>query len=181
MVHMMNKQVAAFLYHLFKDAALPVKFIMDLLRATCDATLVAEIKECDWDLDTQTLTTPQEKKEDKGIDKLQNAEWYKNMFNLQSLGKMTKPTANKDPEALFDLDMNNSIKTIHNQHLKPTFTLEFDEDDKSEAAAPAATARSATPPRKNPNKEATSINDLVAEASPPQDEEVGDTRVAGGG
>ena len=58
MVHMMNKQVAAFLYYFLKDAALPVKFIMDLLRATCDATLVAEIKDCDWDLDTQILTTP---------------------------------------------------------------------------------------------------------------------------
>ena len=59
--------------------------------------------------------------------------------------------------------------------------MEEDKDDESEAAAPAATARSATPPRKNPNKEAPSANDLVAEASPPQDEEVGDKRAADGG
>ncbi len=59
--------------------------------------------------------------------------------------------------------------------------MEVDEDDKSEAAAPTATARSTMPPCKNPNKEATSINDLVAEASHPQDEEVGDTHAAGGG
>jgi hypothetical protein len=58
MVHMMYKQVAIFLYYFLKDAALPGKFIMDLLRATCDATLFAEIKDCDWDLITQTLTTP---------------------------------------------------------------------------------------------------------------------------
>jgi hypothetical protein len=45
---------------------------------------------------------------------------------------------------------------------------------------PAATARIATPPRKNPNKDAPSVNDLVAEASSPQDEEVGDKRAAGG-
>ena len=95
MVHMMNKQIAAFLYYYLKDAALPVKFIMDLLRATCDATLVAEIKDCDWDSDTQTLITPQEKKEDKGSDELENAEWYKNAFNLKSLGKATKTIANK--------------------------------------------------------------------------------------
>jgi hypothetical protein len=107
MVHTMNKQVAAFLYYF--DAALPMKFIMDLLQATCDATLVAEIKDCDWDSDTQTLTTPQEKKEDKGIDELENAEWYKNAFDLQSLGKATKPMVKKDPEALFDLDANNSV------------------------------------------------------------------------
>ena len=181
----MNKQVAAFLYYFLKDAALPVKFIMDLLQATCDTTLVAEIKDCDWDLDTQTLTTPQEKKEDKGFNKLENAEWYKNAFDLHrhSLGKATKPTANKDPEALFNLDANNSDKVIHNRHLKPTFvTLEEEEDDESEAAAPTVTTRSATPPHKNPNKEAPSANDSVAEASPThQDEEVGDKRVAGGG
>ena len=53
-----------------------MKFILDLLQATCDATLVAEIKDCDWDSDTQTLTTPQEKKKDKGIGELENAEWY---------------------------------------------------------------------------------------------------------
>ena len=122
MIHMMNKQVAAFLYYFLKDAALPVKFIMDLLQATCDATLVAEIKDCDWDLDTQTLTTPQEKKEDKGIDELDNAEWFKNTFDLQSLGKATKPMANKDPEALFGLDANNrkqSITDILHQPLSP--------------------------------------------------------------
>jgi len=41
MVHMMNKQVATFLYYFLKDAALPVRFMMDLLQATCDANLVA--------------------------------------------------------------------------------------------------------------------------------------------
>jgi hypothetical protein len=71
-------------------------------------------KDCNWDSDTQTLTTPQEKKEDKGIDELKNAEWYKNAFDMHSLGKATKPTVNKDPEALFNLDANNSVKTIHN-------------------------------------------------------------------
>ena len=59
--------------------------------------------------------------------------------------------------------------------------MEEDKDDESEAAAPAATARSATPPRKNPNKEVLSAKDSVAEAFPPQDEEVGDKRAAGGG
>ncbi len=110
-------------------------------------------------MDTQTLTTPQEKKEDKRIVELENVEWYDNAFDLQSLGKATKPTANKDPDALFDLDANNSIKTMHNL-LKLTFvTLEEDEDDKSEAAAPAATARSAMLPRKNPNKSVQRVAD----------------------
>jgi hypothetical protein len=47
-VHVMNKQVAAFLfYYLTTIAALPKKFVKELLKATCDATLVAEIKDCE--------------------------------------------------------------------------------------------------------------------------------------
>jgi hypothetical protein len=43
LVHMMNKQVAAFLYYFLRDTSLPKKFLMELLRETCDATLVAKI------------------------------------------------------------------------------------------------------------------------------------------
>ena len=41
-VHVMNKQVAAFLfYYLTTIAALPKKFVMELLKATCNAMLVS--------------------------------------------------------------------------------------------------------------------------------------------
>jgi hypothetical protein len=44
---MMNKQVAAFLfYYLRTIAALPKTFMMELLKATCNATLVSEIDDC---------------------------------------------------------------------------------------------------------------------------------------
>ncbi len=42
-VHMMNKQVAAFLHNFLNDAALPEKFLRSLLKETCDAMLVAEM------------------------------------------------------------------------------------------------------------------------------------------
>ena len=51
---------------------------MDLLKATCDATLVAEIADCEWDPDTQTITTPQEKKENKDLEEMENATWWNN-------------------------------------------------------------------------------------------------------
>jgi hypothetical protein len=182
MVSMMNKQVAAYLYYYLKDAAFPERFITNLLCATCDATLVVEIEECDWDPDTLTLTTPQEKLEDKDLDKLEGVAWYKNAFDLQSLDKSIKTTTSRAPEALFDLDATHSVKTIHNRHLKPSFILEVDEDDKSEAEASAADASSATPPRKITNKEAPrNTTALAATASPPQDEVVGETRAASGG
>ena len=121
MISMMNKNVAAYLYYYLKNAALPERFLRNLLQETCDATLVAEIDDCNWEPSTGTLTTTQEKKEDEDLDELEGATWYKNAFDLQSLDKSIKSTTTRAPEELFDLDAAHSIKTIHNRHLKPTF------------------------------------------------------------
>ena len=140
LVQMMNKQVAAFLFYFLKDASPPEKFLLNLLNETCDPTLVKEIPDCVWDSETQTLVTPQEKKQDTDIDDLEAAAWYKGAFDLWEPGKVMKPAANKAPKALFDLDAEQSIKTIHNRHLTPIFKLD-DEDDDSEGSSPAANPR----------------------------------------
>ena len=150
------------------------------MNATCDPTLVKEIPDCVWDSATQTLVTPREKKEDADIDDLEAVTWYKGAFDLRGLGKAMKPAANKAPEALFDLDAEQSVTTIHNRHLAPTFNLDYDDDD-SEGLAPAANPRPATPPRSKLHTEAASDGSSKDKASPPQDEEVGVMRAAGGG
>ncbi len=105
-------------------------FVMDLLKATCDATLVAEIADCKWDPVTQIITTPHKKKEDEDLKELENATWWNNAFNLKEIGKKpTKRAADKKPEALFDLkfDLNAdalSFATIYNHHLQPTFNMD---------------------------------------------------------
>ena len=152
---MMNKQVAAFLYYFLKDASLPKKFLKELLCETCNATLVAEIQDCGWDSDTQTITTPRKKKQDQDTEDIETATWYKQAFDLRGLGKITKPAATKAPKVFFHLDAAISVKTIHNHHFKPTFTSR-DDDDKSEGLPPAANPRLAMPSSKNLNKEATS-------------------------
>ena len=99
LVQMMNKQVAVFLYYFLLDASLPEVFIKALLKETCGPTLLKEISDCDWDSDTQTLTTPEEKKQDNALDNLEGASWYKNAFDLQELGiKNPKTTADKTPK-----------------------------------------------------------------------------------
>jgi hypothetical protein len=182
---MMNKQVAAFLfYFLTTIGALPKMFVMDLLKATCDATLVAEIADCEWDPDTQTITTPQEKKENKDLEEMENATWWNNAFDLKDIGKKSdKRAADKKPEELFDLDVDAlSFATVHNRHLQPTFNLD-EEDGESEGTAPAANPSPATPPRKNPNKEATSTNEYpsVTASTPSEEAVVGDACAADGG
>jgi hypothetical protein len=184
---MTNKQVAAFLfYSLTTIAALPKTFVMELLKATCDATLVSEIEDCQWDPETMTITTPHEQKEEEDMEELEKASWWNNAFDLKEMGKKNaKRAADKNPEKLFDLDTDAlSFATVHNRHLQPTFNLdEGEEDDESEGLASAATPSPATPPRKNPNQEATRTDEsLTATASPPSEEVVeGDVRAAAGG
>jgi len=158
----------------------PEKFLHDLLTATCDPTLVKEIPNCAWDSATQTLVTPREKKEDADINDLEATTWYKGAFDLRGLGKAMKPAANKAPEALFDLDVEQSVTTIHNCHLAPTFNLDNDDDD-SEGLAPAANPRLATPPHSKLHTEAANDKSSKDKASPPQDEEVAVLCAVGGG
>ena len=119
------------------------------------------------------------------MEELKKASWWNNTFDLKEIGKKNaKRAANKNPEKLFDLDANAlSFAIVHNCHLQPTFNRdEGEEDNKSEGSAPAANPSPATPPRKNPNHEATKTNEpLAATASPPSEEVVeGDLRVAAG-
>ena len=186
-VYMMNKQVAAFLfYYLTTIAALPRKFVKELLAETCDATLVSEIEDCKWDQETLTITTSLEQKEEEDTEELEKASWWNNAFDLKEIGKKNaKRAANKNPENLFDLDDDAlSFATVHNRHLQPMYNLDEDkEDDESEGLAPAANPSPATPPRKNPNQEATRTNKASsATASLPSEEvEERDMRAADSG
>jgi hypothetical protein len=46
------------LFYFLNDAALPKMFRMALLRETCNATLLADIRDRNWDKDMQIITTP---------------------------------------------------------------------------------------------------------------------------
>jgi hypothetical protein len=176
---MMNKQVTAFLfYYLITITALPQKFVLDLLKATCDATLVAKITDCKWDTSTQTIITPNKKQEEEDLEELEKATWWNNAFDLKEIQKKNGTrAADKIPEALFNLDADAlSFATVYNRHLQPTFNLDK-EDSKSEGLAPAANPSPATPPRLNPIKIATRTKESPsATASPPSEEAVGDAR-----
>jgi len=128
---------------------------------------------------------PHEQKEEEDIEELEKASWWNNTFDLKEIGKKNvKRVADKNLEKLFDLDADAlSFATVHNRHLQPMFNLdEGDEDDESEGSASAANPSPATPPRKNPNQEATRTDEpLAATASPPSEEVVeGDVHAAAG-
>jgi hypothetical protein len=97
---------------------------MELFRQSCCQTMISEIQSTSWDSKTGTLTTEKELAQDKTIADLEKAAWFKDAFsdlNLnQSLKGMKQPAP--PPEALFDLDGERPIKTIHERHMHRTTT-----------------------------------------------------------
>ncbi len=116
MIGMMHKNLPAFLFHLLTKVGFIDDFIKDLLKRTCEASLVAEMPLCKWDCATCTLTTPADEKHEQAIKAFEGAAWFKDEFGI--LKKGAKAPSRLPKEALFNLDGVASVKTIHDQHQK---------------------------------------------------------------
>jgi hypothetical protein len=124
MIVMMNKNFPAYVGNVLRDQGLPEDFLMELFRQNCCQTMISEIQSTSWDSETGTLTTAKELAQDKTIADLEKAAWFKDAFfdlNLKQSSKGTKQPV-PPPEALFDLDGERSIKTIHKCHMHQTTT-----------------------------------------------------------
>ena len=89
MIGMMHKNLPAFLFHILTDAGFTDDFIKELLRQTCETSLVAEVPLCKWDSATCSLTTPADKKHEKAIKAFKGAVWFKD--ELGSLRRVLRP------------------------------------------------------------------------------------------
>jgi hypothetical protein len=114
MVLMINKNFPTYIGNALRDQGLPDDFLLELLKRSCYPTLVSEMASFTWDLDSGVLTTKQETDENKHLEELEKAAWFKDAF--EDLGPAAKggpkhPTP--PPETLFDLDRERLVKTIH--------------------------------------------------------------------
>ena len=116
MIGMMHKNLAAFLFHFLTESGFTEDFIKELLKRSCEASLVAEVPLCKWDGATRTLTTPADEKHEKVIKAFEGAAWFKDEFGI--LKKGSKGPPRMPQEELFNLDGTASIKTIHDRHQK---------------------------------------------------------------
>ncbi len=119
MIVMMNKNFLAYVGNVLRDQGLPEDFLMELFRGSCCQTMISEIQSTSWDSETGSLTTAKELAQDKTITGLKKAAWFKDAFsdlNLNQSSKGTKQPA-PPPEALFHLDGEWSIQTIHERHM----------------------------------------------------------------
>jgi hypothetical protein len=89
-------------------------FIKDLLHKTCEASLVAEMYNCTCDETTRTLTIKEEVERQEEIKAFEGAPWFRDEFGI--LGKKDQGKKHMAPKTLYNLDGNESYKTIHDCH-----------------------------------------------------------------
>ena len=113
MLLMMNRHFPAFCLHYLVEKGMAKKLVMDLLRESCCPTLVGSIKECKWESATKTITTAAQAEEDARLREMENASWYRDEFGTNMLGKLKHKKSYADAEALYALDGDRSVKTLH--------------------------------------------------------------------
>ncbi len=87
MIGMMHKNLPAFLSYMLQEAGFTEDFIKQLIKKSCEASLVAEASLCKWDSATRTLTTPVDEKHKKVIKAFEGAAWFKDEFGLLNQGQ----------------------------------------------------------------------------------------------
>lgn len=137
MVLMMNRQFPAFcLHYLMSTQEMDEAFIRSLLKEACCPTLFANINLCTWDDEANTITTPEQAAEEQRLAAIEKAPWYKDEFGKHMVDKMKQIKRNyTDPEALYDLDGERSVKTLNARNDPRTAVateVEDDDDDDDE-------------------------------------------------
>jgi hypothetical protein len=116
----LNHQLPAFLMYYLQEKGLPEKFVVDLLRKSCDPVLFSAAFECKWDEKDQVITRPDEEELRKKREEEEKAnQWYRDIVNIHMVTSQKSPPkkAYVAPEARYDLDADRSVTTI-NVHKK---------------------------------------------------------------
>ncbi len=132
MVGSLNRQVAAFIKHYLLYRGLPRDFVTRLIVASCCPTLVGEINTVRWDEENLELITTEDAEEEERLSAFEKADWFMDLERLQVSPKKKKHfTA---PEALFNLDEEQSVKTLHakNDDKRAAAWAEAEGDDSEE-------------------------------------------------
>jgi hypothetical protein len=107
------KQAAAFTLGHLADQQVDQQFIQDFLKTFVDPQLIHEAPQCEWDSKTQTLLTPTELADDSAAGGLEEQGWWKDVVLQYENQKGQGKRAYAAPQALFDLDGAQSVKTMH--------------------------------------------------------------------
>lgn len=133
MVMMMNRHFSAFCYHyLITRIGMGNVFVKALLKEACCPTLFATINQCKWDADTSTISTEEQEEEEKRMAEFEKAAWYRDEFGKHMVSNLKKVKNYTDPEALYDLDGECSVKTLNARNDPKTVDLVNVDEDKDD-------------------------------------------------
>jgi hypothetical protein len=107
------KQIAAFSIGHQLDQKVDASFIQEFLKIFVDPQLIHKASQCEWDSDTQTLLTPSELADDSAGMDLEEQGWWRDVVVQYKTKKGLGKHSYASPQALFDLDGTQSIKTMH--------------------------------------------------------------------
>ena len=111
MVGSLNRQMPAFLKHYLLYRGFPGDFVTRLISASCCPTLVGDINTVRWDEKNLDLIMIEDAEEEARLSAFEKSDWFMDLEQLQVSAKKKKHfTA---PEALFNLDEVQSVKTLH--------------------------------------------------------------------
>ncbi len=116
---MMNKNFPSYVGNVLKDQGLLKEFLMELFHRTCCKIMLAEIAQTSWDPETGTLTMAKKLAQERTTADLVNASWFKDVFfDLDINNSKGKKQPAPPPEALFNLDGDRLVMTIHENHMQ---------------------------------------------------------------
>ena len=107
------KQIAAFSMGHLTDLKVEDSFIQNYLKTFVDPQLIHEASQCEWDSKTQTLLTPSEMADNSATMDLEEQGWWRDVVVQYETKKGLGKRSYAAPQALFDLDGTQSVKTMH--------------------------------------------------------------------
>ncbi len=108
----MDRQMPAIIKFYLVDKGLDEGFVNRLVAASCDAVKAGEMNTVKWDSEKKVLITPEDMKGKESLAAFESQAWYFDLSKLRVSPK--KKTQNYTaPEALFNLDGDRSVNTLH--------------------------------------------------------------------
>ena len=165
-VDSMNKHMAAFLRNKLQDEKATTDFINELLRKCIDPALNHSAHECKWDGDTMMVTTADDVEANDAQAELEAMPFFVNKISEVMAENEKSNKKYSDPNALFNLDGERSVKTIHKANNgKYVQTVSPEVLDLSGGKASAANTAMAEPIQNdgsNDDSKGTSVVDLTS-------------------
>jgi hypothetical protein len=112
MIGDMNRNTPAFLKFYLKGIGFEEEFVIRLIQAACCPIALGKMNGIAWNKDRLELILPEDVKEKDSLAAFEDQDWYFNLKNLCVSPKRGHKNYTA-PEALFNLDADKSVDTLH--------------------------------------------------------------------